>query len=107
MSRTYLAAAIVLEICGTTSLKLSDGFTRIGPSGAVVLCYLLSFALLGLALRGIELSIAYAVWSGVGTAVVATIGIVWFGESAGGWKLLCLGLIVLGVAGLHLTGHAS
>jgi small multidrug resistance pump len=97
MSRTYLAAAIVLEICGTTSLKLSDGFTRIGPSGAVVLCYLLSFALLGLALRGIELSIAYAVWSGIGTAVVAAIGIVWFGESAGGWKLLCLGLIVLGV----------
>jgi small multidrug resistance pump len=47
------------------------------------------------------------VWSGVGTAVVAAIGIVWFGESAGGWKLLCLGLIVLGVAGLHLSEHAS
>jgi len=66
MSGVYLAAAIVLEICGTTSLKLSDGFTRIGPSGAVVLCYVASFALLALALRGIELSIAYAVWSGVG-----------------------------------------
>ena len=52
------------------------------PSAAVVLCYAASFALLGLALRGIELSIAYAVWSGVGTAVVAAIGIVWFGESA-------------------------
>ena len=60
MSRVYLAAAIVLEICGTTSLKLSDGFTRFQPSSAVVLCYVLSFALLGLALRGIELSIAYA-----------------------------------------------
>ena len=107
MSSVYLAAAIVLEICGTTSLKLSDGFTRIGPSGAVVLCYVVSFALLALALRGIELSIAYAVWSGVGTAVVAAIGIVWFGESAGGWKLLCLGLIVLGVAGLHLAERAS
>src|SRR5271155_303172 len=107
MSRAYLAAAIVLEICGTTSLKLSDGFTRVGPSGAVVLCYVASFALLALALRGIELSIAYAVWSGVGTAVVAAIGIVWFGETPGGWKLLCLGLIVLGVAGLHLSEHAS
>ena len=83
MSSAYLAAAIVLEICGTTSLRLSDGFTRIGPSGAVVLCCVLSFALLGLALRGIELSIAYAAWSGVGTAVVSGIGIVWFGESAG------------------------
>jgi len=107
MSGFYLTAAILLEICGTTSLKLSDGFTRLQPSSAVVLCYVLSFALLGLALRGIELSIAYAVWSGVGTAVVAAIGIAWFGESAGAWKLLCLGLIVLGVAGLHLTEHAS
>jgi small multidrug resistance pump len=103
MSIVYLAAAIVLEICGTTSLKLSDGFTRIGPSVAVVLCYVASFALLSLALRGIELSVAYAVWSGIGTAVVAAIGIAWFGESAGGWKLLCLALIVLGVAGLHLS----
>jgi multidrug transporter EmrE-like cation transporter len=47
------------------------------------------------------------VWSGVGTAVVAAIGIVWFGESAGVWKLLCLGLIVLGVAGLHLSEKPS
>jgi len=107
MSVFYLAAAIVLEICGTTSLKLSDGFSRIGPTGAVVVCYLASFALLSLALRGIELSIAYAVWSGVGTALVAAIGIVWFGETAGPWKLLSLALIVLGVGGLHLSGRAS
>ena len=107
MSPFYLAAAIVLEICGTTSLKLSDGFTRIGPAVAVVLCYAASFVLLSLALRGIQLSIAYAVWSGVGTAVVATIGIVWFGEGAGAWKILCLALIVLGVAGLRLTEGIS
>ena len=103
MSGVYLAAAILLEICGTTSLKLSDGFTRIGPSGAVVICYVASFVLLSLALRGIELSVAYAVWSGVGTAVVAAVGILWFGEGAGAWKLFCLALVVLGVAGLHLS----
>lgn len=107
MSILYLAAAIILEICGTTSLKLSEGFTRIGPAGAVVFCYAASFALLSLALRAIDLSIAYALWSGVGTAIVAAIGIVWFGEPAGGWKLLSLALIVLGVAGLHLSGRAS
>jgi small multidrug resistance pump len=107
MSILYLAAAITLEICGTTSLKLADGFTRLGPSCAVVLCYAASFALLSLALRGIELSIAYAVWSGVGTAVVAAIGILWFGESAGAAKLVCLALIILGVAGLHFAGRAS
>jgi small multidrug resistance pump len=107
LSLLYLAAAIILEIGGTTSLKLSDGLTRLGPTGAVVVCYAASFALLSLALRGIDLSIAYAVWSGVGTAIVATIGIVWFGESAGVWRLLSLALIVLGVAGLHLSGRVS
>jgi small multidrug resistance pump len=107
MSVFYLATVIVLEICRTTALKLSAGFTRVGPTSAVVVCYVASFALLSLALRGIELSIAYAVWSGVGTAIVGAIGIIWFGESAGGWKLLCLALIILGVAGLHLTERAS
>ena len=107
MSILYLAAAIVLEICGTTSLKLSEGFTRIGPSGAVIVCYAASFALLSIALRGIDLSIAYALWSGVGTAVVAAIGIIWFGEPAGSWKLASLALIVLGVVGLHLSEGAA
>ena len=107
MSVLYLAVAIILEICGTISLKLSQGFTRLGPAGVVMICYAASFAFLSLALRGIDLSIAYALWSGVGTAIVAAIGIVWFGESAGGWKLLSLALIVLGVAGLHLSGRAS
>lgn len=106
MSVLYLAAAIVLEICGTTALKLSQGFTQIGPAGIVVLCYTASFVLLSLALRGIDLSVAYAVWSGVGTAIVAAIGIVWFGESAGAWKLLSLALIVSGVAGLHLSSRS-
>jgi small multidrug resistance pump len=107
MSILCLAAAIALEVCGTTALKLSDGFTRLGPSATVVVCYAASFFMLSLALRDIELSMAYAVWSGVGTAVVAAIGIFWFSESAGAWKLLCLGLIVLGVAGLHLSGTGS
>jgi small multidrug resistance pump len=56
--------------------------------------------------RGIDLSIAYALWSGVGTAAVAAIGIVWFGESAGMWKVLSLALIISGVAGLHLSERA-
>jgi small multidrug resistance pump len=107
LSFFYLAVAIVLEIGGTVSLKLSDGFTRLGPAGAVAICYAASFALLSLALRGIDLSIAYAVWSGVGTAIVAAIGIIWLGEPAGAWKLLSLALIVLGVAGLHLSGRPS
>jgi small multidrug resistance pump len=107
MSILYLAAAIAFEICGTTALKLSDGFTRPGPASTTVVCYVTSFLLLSLALRGIELSIAYAVWSGVGTAIVAAIGILWFGEPASASKLFCLTLIVLGVAGLHLSAGLS
>jgi small multidrug resistance pump len=107
MSILYLAAAILCEICGTTALKLSLGLTRAGPTAIVLVAYLASFAALALALRGIELSIAYAVWSGVGTAIVALIGIVWFGEGAGIGKLLSLALIVLGVVGLHLSGRAA
>ncbi len=107
MSSLYLAAAILLEICGTTALKLSDGFTRLGPASVVVVCYTASFVVLSWALRGIDLSTAYAVWSGVGTALVAAIGILWFGEAAGIWKLACLALIVIGVAGLNLAGRGS
>jgi small multidrug resistance pump len=107
MSVVYLAIAILLEISGTTALKLSDGFTRPGPASVVIVCYVASFAVLSLALRRIDLSTAYAVWSGVGTALVAAIGILWFGEPAGLWKLLSLVLIIVGVAGLHLAGGAS
>ncbi len=72
----------------------------------VVVCYTASFVVLSWALRGIDLSTAYAVWSGVGTALVAAIGIVvvWRGRH-GIWKLACLALIVIGVAGLNLAGR--
>jgi small multidrug resistance pump len=107
MSALYLAVAIAFEICGTTALKLSAGLSRATPTAVVACAYPLSFAALALALRGIDLSIAYAVWSGVGTAIVALIGICWFGEAAGVGKLLSLALIVAGVAGLHLSGRPA
>jgi small multidrug resistance pump len=104
MSAFYLAAAILCEICGTIALKLSNGFTRPLPAGVVLVGYAAAFVTLSQALRGIDLSTAYAVWAGVGTAVVAAIGILWFGEPAGVWKLVSLALIIIGVAGLHLAG---
>jgi small multidrug resistance pump len=107
MSGLFLAIAILLEITGTTALKLSDGFTRFVPAGVVVVCYLSSFVVLSWALRGIPLSTAYAVWSGVGTALIAAIGMFWFGEPAGAGKLISIGLIIAGVAGLHLAGASS
>ena len=107
MSLVYLAAAIAFEICGTTALKLSFGLSRLLPTVVVATAYPLSFAALALALRGVPLSVAYAVWSGVGTAIVALIGIVWFDEAAGLGKLLSLVLIVAGVVGLHLCSRPA
>ncbi len=103
MAWLYLAGAIVFEIGGTTALKLSDGLRYLRPSLAVVVLYGISFACLAVAMRRIELGVAYAIWSGVGTAVIAAIGIVWFREPASALKLLSLALVVAGVVGLNLA----
>jgi small multidrug resistance pump len=102
-----LLGAIVLEVAGTTSMKLSNGFTKPVPSVLIFVFYAMSFILLTLALKHINVSIAYAVWASMGTALIAVIGMVYFAEPMTGLKLVCVGLIILGVAGLNLasTGH--
>lgn len=102
MSWLYLVLAIVLEVGGTTSMKLSEGFTRLFPSVLVFILYGLSLGALTLTLKRIDLSVAYAVWSGLGTALIAVVGISWFGESVGVLKIISLGLIIMGVIGLNL-----
>jgi len=98
----FLVCAIALEVAGTTSMKLSEGFTRLVPSVALFVFYAASFVALTLALKRIELSVAYAVWSGLGTAIVAVIGFLWFREAITALKLLSIALIVAGVVGLNL-----
>lgn len=98
----FLAGAIILEVAGTTSMKLSQGFTRIVPSILIFVFYAASFAALTLALKKIEVSIAYAVWSGVGTALIGAIGIFHFREHATALKLISMLLIIIGVIGLNL-----
>ncbi len=100
----YLAGAIALEAAGTTSMKLSDGFTKLVPSILIFLFYAASFVALTFALKGIDVSLAYAIWSGIGTVIIVTIGIVYFQEPATALKLVSIGLIVLGVVGLKLSG---
>lgn len=106
MTWLYLALAIVLEVSGTTCMKLSEGFTKLGPSILLVVFYTLSFGMLTLALKRLDVSIAYAVWSGVGTALIAAIGVLWFKEPVTALKLISLGLIIIGVMGLNLSGGA-
>ncbi|HOE29579.1 MAG TPA: multidrug efflux SMR transporter [Planctomycetota bacterium] len=101
-----LVLAIVLEVCGTTCLRCSQGLTRLGLSLAAGAFYLASVAALALVLKQIEVGVAYAIWSGVGTALIALIGIALFKEGAPPVKLLGVGLVIAGVALLNLYGGA-
>lgn len=106
MGWILLVVAIVLEVVGTTNMKLSEGFSRLVPSVLVLFFYALSIVALTFAVNRLDVSVAYAVWSGMGTALVAMIGIWFFQESLTTTKLIALGLIIVGVAMLHLTSES-
>lgn len=102
-----LAGAIVLEVAGTTCMRLSEGFSRWLPSVLIFVFYAASFALNTLVIRTLGLSVVYAVWSGVGTVLTAGIGFLYFKEPATALKLTCIGLIVIGVWGLHAASRTG
>jgi small multidrug resistance pump len=104
MPAILLTIAIFAEVAGTVALKYTDGFTKLGPSVLVVAGYGLSFWMLALVLRDLPIGLTYAVWAAVGTALIAAIGIVAFGEPATTMKLLSLALIIAGTIGLNLAG---
>jgi small multidrug resistance pump len=104
MSWVYLVLAIVCEVFGTTCMKLSEGFTRLAPSVGMFALYLVSLGLLTLALKGIPVGMAYAIWSGLGTGLIAVIAAIFFHEPFTLSKTICLAMIVLGVAGLNYFG---
>jgi len=102
-----LFAAILLEVAGITSMKLSRGFAEMVPSVAVLVFYVLSAAAVILALKRLDLSVTYAIWSGVGTALAAMIGIAYFREPLTLIKLASLALVILGVVGLSLAARQT
>ena len=102
---TLLAVAIALEVAGTTCMKLSYGFTRPVPSVAMFAFYGLAFACNTFAIKTLDLSITYAVWSGVGTIATACIGIFFFKEAATAMKMASISFIVVGVFGLHAASR--
>ena len=103
MGWVYLMGAIFFELCGTISMKEAQGFTRLWPSVGVFFFYSLCMSALTLAMNKIELVIAYSVWSGLGTAIMAAVGILYYHEPVSLWKVVSLGMIIAGVAGLKLT----
>lgn len=95
----YLMLAILLEVAGTTSMKLSHGFTELIPSIFIVIFYVFSFLFLTLSLKRLEVGFAYAVWAGLGTLLVALIGVFYFKETFTFIKGISLFLIITGVIG--------
>ena len=96
----FLSGAILLEVAGTISMKLSEGFTRPIPSVLIFVFYIFSFVALTFAIEKIEVSTAYTIWAGVGTSLIAIIGLVYFGEPATAIKFISIILIIIGVIGL-------
>jgi quaternary ammonium compound-resistance protein SugE len=104
MAWIYLLLAGLLEIGWAIGLKYTDGFTRLWPSVATAVTMAASFGLLSLALRTIPMGTAYAVWTGIGAAGTAAFGMAFLGESRDVIRLVCLLLIIGGVAGLKFAG---
>jgi len=99
----FLSIAITFGVLGTVSMKLSQGLKKLKPVMCLILFYLISFIALTLSLEGIDLSIVYAVWSGIGTILVAIIGFFIFNERITIQKIISLSFIIIGVLGIHLT----
>jgi small multidrug resistance pump len=105
MAWLLLACAIATEVMATASLKMSDGLTKLAPSIVVGVGYVSSFVLLAWALKlQLQVSVAYAIWSGAGTAAIAMIGMLWLNEPLTVPKTLGIGLIILGTVVLNLAG---
>jgi small multidrug resistance pump len=107
MNWLFLSIAIVAEVIGTSALKAAEGFTRLGPSLVVIVGYGMSFYFLSLALRGIPVGVAYAVWSGVGIVLISVIGWFAFGQTLDAAAVLGIGLIMAGVIVLNVFSRSS
>lgn len=104
MAWLLVVVAGLLETGFAVSLKASDGFSRLVPSILFIVFAAGSFALLSVALRSLPVGSAYAVWTGIGAAGTAIVGIVFLGEGAQTLKLVSIALVIAGVVGLQLSG---
>ena len=103
----FLCLAILFEVAGTATMKLSNGLSKIIPSALMIVFYISSLSFLTLALKNMEVSIAYTIWSGMGIVVITLIGFLYFGESVNIIKIISIVLIIIGVVTLNFTGNAQ
>ncbi|UCG99499.1 MAG: multidrug efflux SMR transporter [Burkholderiales bacterium] len=102
----FLALAIVAGVTGTSALSVSGGLTRPGPAAVVGLAYLVCFLAMTRALRAIPIGLVYAIWSGVGIALITLIGWRLFGQSLDTGEVVGIALILAGVVVIHLFSDA-
>ena len=103
MAWVVLFVAGLFEVGWAVGLKYADGFTRPAATAATLVCLAASMLLLAASVRTLPLGTAYAVWTGIGTAGTALLGVLLFREPASAARLLCITLILAGIAGLKLT----
>ena len=101
----YLLIAGLFEISWAVGLKFSHGLTKITPSVITVICMVLSFYFLALALKNLPLGTAYAIWTGIGTIGTVIFGILFFKEPVSAVRLVCIMLIISGITGLKLISN--
>lgn len=99
----YLALAGLFEVVWAVGLKYTEGFSRLWPSVVTVSAMTASIILLAMAVKTLPIGTAYAIWTGIGAVGAVLLGIVLFGDSASPLRLVCVGLVVLGMVGLKLT----
>ncbi len=104
---TLLIVAGLLETGWAVGLKYTEGFSKLTPTVLTVVSLIASMALLGLAVRGLPIGTAYGVWVGIGALGVAVLGILLFGESASPARLAFLGLLLISIVGLKVTGSTE
>ena len=107
MAWTYLFIAGLLELGWAIGLKYTDGFSRLWPSVATIACMIASFGFLAVALKTIPVGTGYAVWTGIGAAGTAILGMLVLGESKDLARVACIGLIIAGVIGLKWVSPAA
>ncbi|MDG2488325.1 MAG: SMR family transporter [Roseibacillus sp.] len=103
----YLAVAIVAEVVGTSALKATEGFSKLGPSLVVVGAYALAFYMLSLTLRTIPVGVAYALWCGIGMALISLIGWIVLKQKLDGGAIAGIALIITGVIVLSVFSKAA
>jgi small multidrug resistance pump len=104
LAAILLAVAIALEVTSSALLPKAQGFTNLPWTIAVMGGYAVAIWLLTVIVKTVPVSVAYAIWAGAGTALVAVVGYLFLGESLGWVKAISLAMIVAGVVGLNLTG---